>query len=195
MWGPAPVVAGKTSRFVSRSAPAHSRIPDSTAWFRRQGNPIDRFDSAGGRAIDLEPDSPSTFADTLDAGLDPGASNEAVGDHAQLDAGSSRCALCTAITASTVCGNSTALVGSPLPENATFSLRHLPGLRCMKSPPTISSSLGFPALGEQREIDGRRSAPGEIRYLAIDTGPVAGVVRIEVDADRNTAGASRNDQT
>ena len=44
------------------------------------------------------------------------------------------------------------------------------------------------------EIDRRRPAPLQLRYLAVQARPVAGVIRIEVDADGNTARAARNDR-
>src|SRR5450759_2966648 len=38
----------------------------------------------------------------------------------------------------------------------------------------------------------RRSTTGQIGNLAVDAAPVAGVVGIEVDADRNTSGTARH---
>ena len=47
---------------------------------------------------------------------------------------------------------------------------------------------------EQRQIDFRRRAALQIRHLAVDARPVAGVVGVEIDADRHPAGAARHDR-
>ena len=49
--------------------------------------------------------------------------------------------------------------------------------------------LGLQAI----QIDSRRSATLEVFHLAINTSPVTGIVRVQVDADRHSTSPTRDD--
>ena len=99
-------------------------------------------------------------------------------------------------TQRTADANSAALVGSPLPEKghidqATRAVWHF--TRQEIAVQQIVEKARQLAL-EPPEIDGRRAAARQVVDLAIDAGPVAGIVHIQVDAHRNAPGTTGDDR-
>ena len=95
--------------------------------------------------------------------------------------------------ASANCGE---LVGSPLPEKATSDRRARlrgRGARANRRARPRPGSRASSRSSSARSIGGALPSTSA-GHLAVDAAPVAGVVRVQVDPDRDAAGAARDDR-